>query len=205
MGKIDQLYSQAKSRSFVLHLVRAYAPVSKIQKYWGDSSKKENLKCCLCGHPLASIEEVWGKTIATEGVMEEQMKYSMDAILNPEAHKDDKREDVPIVKAIDGKIQAFTGDNTETVMCLACAKELIEFTTNMIWRGDKQINFAIKKEIAKEFPEVVSTIENIQQKQKEDYDNRKKEKFIKPVQKIQSGNALGDFMDERTKKKLGLI
>ena len=84
------------------------------------------------------------------------MKYSIDAILNFETHKDDKREDVPIVKAIEGKVQAFTGDKTETVMCLGCAKELIEFTTNMILRGDKQINFALKKEMAKDFAEGVS-------------------------------------------------
>jgi len=214
-NKFDNLYSQNKSRSFVLHLVRAYLPINKVQKYWGnhdgesDQLKNEKIRCCCCGTPLASIEEIWSKTVATPGVMEDQMKYSIDAMLNPDAHKDDKREDVPIVKAINGKVQAFTGDKTETKMCLACVKELLEFTQNMILRGDKQINFAIRKEMAKEFPDALETINGIQQKQKEDYEARKKRKLEeqnkpKEVKTSGSTNAFGDFLSPEQKAKLGI-
>lgn len=211
-NKFNNLYAQNKSRSFVLHLVRAYLPVHKVKKYWGnydggDVVKEEKIRCACCGHPLASIEEIWSKTVADQKVMEDQMKYFFDSIRNPQAHEEDIRNDVPIVKAIGGKLQAFTGDKTETKMCLQCIKDLLEFTQHKILTGDKQINFAIKKEMAKEFPDALNTIEDIQAKQKQAYEERKKQKLqqeqVAKERITNSSNSLSDFLTPEQRIKLG--
>lgn len=200
--KINDLYSQSKSRSFVLHLVRAYVPVYKLQKVFEKDTK--NMKCCLCGTKLISVDELFQKTIGTEGVMEAAFNHTVDKMLNPEAHVNDKRIDNPIIKAIDGKVQGFTGDKTETKICLHCFEELLSFTQDKILTQDKQIVFAIKKEMAKDFPDAIPTITALQDEQKRNYERRKMKANSKPNAPDRATNSLADFMSPETRKKLGL-
>jgi len=196
-NKFHELYSQNKTRPFVLHLVRAYSPVSKIKKVWEETEDPSKMKCCCCKTPLISLEEIYTKTVKDEEVALRSFQYFMDCSLNPEIHKDDKREDSPLIKAIDGKLQAFTGEGTETMICLSCAKELILFTTDKLFSGDKQITFAINKEIIKDFPELKDSLIV-------DTANYKHSNQLVKKEKKQTA-TLGDFMDAKTKKALGLI
>ena len=193
-NKFFELYAQNKTRNFDLHLVRAYLPVSKITKLWDTLKDPNKMVCCCCKHPLAAIDEIYEKTIADQDVMEKQFKWFMDRMLNPEAHKDDTRMDSPSIQAIEGKIQAFTGENTETVMCLDCLQKLVAFTQDKLMREDKQITFAIRREMVKDFPEISHTLTMKQ--------NRKSRPDSKPV--TPATNTMADFMSPATKKALGL-
>ena len=60
-NKINDLYSQSKSRSFILHLVRAYLPLVKVNRVL--STANNNMSCCICNKKLVSFQELYKQTI----------------------------------------------------------------------------------------------------------------------------------------------
>jgi len=141
-NKIRELYENPKSKGFVNHLIRAYLPVYKIQKLW-EFKKDQKHKCNICGQKLFDIEEGF------KALHENRDQISKDFIesLKKQAEgKPEKREDNPFVKAIGvDKVQAFTGEKTDTALCLSCTNKLVEFTTNGLLCGDKNINYQINQ------------------------------------------------------------
>lgn len=124
--KCADLYAGEKSRSFMLHLVRAYAfipnvkPVSKFKE--GQRSR-----CATCGAKLADFHgmlNVGDTQVVTDEVMKELIS------------KVDVNHDM-----VAGNLRiAFEGDETSTCLCADCVKAVNKFATNACAAGDPVIN-----------------------------------------------------------------
>lgn len=124
--KCVELYGGEKSKSFMLHLVRAYAPlqnVKPVRKF----KEGQRSRCAICGAKLADFEQMLnaGDTqVVTDDVMEELIAT---VTLNH--------------TMVAGNVQiAFEGDETSTCLCADCVKAVNKFTTNACVSGDPVIN-----------------------------------------------------------------
>jgi len=140
---IQKLYDDDKARGFVNHLLQSYLPVDKPLKIW-EFQKGQKHSCNVCGQKLFSVGEYF------EGVGEKQEEIQKDmgdflkrTLVEGESMK---REDHPIIKHVVGnKVIGWTGEKTDTTLCLSCIKDLLDLAQNGILRGDKNIVWITKK------------------------------------------------------------
>jgi hypothetical protein len=153
--KIEKLYQDKKSKSFVIHLVRSYSPFEKIQKVW---DSKAAMRCCITNTPLCSIQDVWEIT-NSEG-MDKKIVDHMSASFSGEnpVH--------PIKEALKGRVLAYTGENTKTYMCLEAAQGFMTWLQNKILLDDKNISWVIKSMRTQE------TIKHIREKMPDENDQK---------------------------------
>lgn len=163
-NKVNDLYSQMKTRAFVLHLVRAFTPNTKLNKIL--QTANPNMNCCICNKKLVSLEELYKSSIQGEEKDETNL--------------------------------AYTGDNTKVYICLHCFNQLENFIQEKVRVNDKQVSFALKKELNKDCPEMLDFIEKSQEEQKRKYEESKKS-----TEKV-SLNSLGNLLGDEIKKKLGI-
>lgn len=138
--KVQELYENEKSKGFVNHLIRAYLPIHKISKVW-DWEKGQKHKCSVCGQKLISIGELMEATRKPEFM--ETFMDNMKKMVNEE---EIKREDNPYIKVVGkDKVQGFTGQKTDTCMCMRCSQDLLNLVTNGMLCGDKNLNYQVKQ------------------------------------------------------------
>jgi len=139
---IQKLYDEPKAKGFVNHLIGAYLPISKPQKVW---SWKPGLKhqCNVCGAKLISIDEVLG------GMMKEDEKLRAEfaPFLQKQLRGEEtKVEEHPMYKHVThGRIQAWEGEESNTVLCLGCIQDLLHMVQNGLLYGDKNITWRVNK------------------------------------------------------------
>ena len=74
------------------------------------------------------------------------MDDTMKNIMNTIDGKEIKVEDHPMYKHVSkGKIQAFTGEKTDTVLCMTCIQDLLDMTQTLLLTGDKNIEWRLNK------------------------------------------------------------
>lgn len=193
--KIEDIYiSKSKDgkptgKNFITHLIRAYFPVGKIQKVW--ESPNKNLKCAITGYGLCTIDDAF-TALHGEG---------MDAKLVEHLSSWAKGNDVtehPLKTELKGKVIAYTGQKTDTVMCLESVQAFIVWTQNKILSGDKHLSWVMGDMKRKE---VIKTI-------KEKLPNKEDQEKIAVLEKIskkpqRATMSLGDLtVLQQLKEKL---
>ncbi len=139
VAKIEEIYTRKNKegketgKGFINHLLKAYLPVSKIQKVW---ETKPKMRCCITNAPLCSIEDVWQITNKEE--MGKKLVDHMAAAFRGE------NTPHPLKVELKGRVLAYTGENTETFMCLEAAQAFITWFQNKILHGDKNVSWVVK-------------------------------------------------------------
>lgn len=138
--KIQELYETPKAKGFVNHLIRSYLPINKIEKVW-DWNEGQKHTCNVCGQKLVSIEEVLAATQKPEF-----MENFIEGIKKDLSGEKRTRDDNPYVKAIGkDKVLGFTGQKTDTCMCMKCCEDLLNMVQTGILMGDKNINYQVNQ------------------------------------------------------------
>lgn len=152
--KIEEIYNckdkdgKLVSKNFITHLIRAYFPLNKIRKIW-DNPKKKNLKCVITGHSLCTIEDAF-KALNSEGMGEKLMGHLKAAFNGFDSEH-------PMKAQLKGKIMAYSGKDTDTVMCLEALEAFITWFQMKALGDDKHIAWLsqdiMRKEREKNFKE----------------------------------------------------
>jgi len=133
--KLDELYSNPKSKKFLNHLIQAYLPIDKAVKVWEKPQSK--FRCVLTNAPLISISE------ALAGMSSEEFKTDFMNHLKAWANSDSSVEN-PVKKMLAGKVLGFTGEDTTTFMSQEAYQSFYDWVVNKMLHGDKHINWLIK-------------------------------------------------------------
>jgi hypothetical protein len=137
---LDEMLSNPKSKNFLNHLIRAYFPISNVDKVW--EKPKNQFKCVLTKDELFSAQDI------LEGIQTEEFKKDFIDNLKSIFSEDSKSEH-PIVKLVGDKKMGVTGKETNTYMSYSAMQEFYNWVSIKCLNGDKHINWLlniIKKE-----------------------------------------------------------
>lgn len=183
--KIEEIY-QSKNKEgkptgkgFMTHLIRAYFPIDKIHKIW--DSPKSNLKCAITGYGVCTIEDAF-KALHSEGMDKKLMDHlkSMFKEEGPGVH--------PLKSELKGKVIGYTGEKTDTVMCLEAVQAFVVWLQNKILSGDTHIQW-LMSDMRKS-----ATINSIRERLPDEEDQKKIDRLEKLAKKPQRATmSLGDL------------
>lgn len=138
-NSIQKLYDDPKSKGFVNHLINAYIPTNKSLKVW-EFKPKQKHKCSTCGKELISVEEVLNNI----GEKQEDIKNDLMEFLRKSVNGEPTEN--PYMKhAVGNKILAWTGENTDTTLCLKCITDILELVQMGLLSSDKNITWIVSK------------------------------------------------------------
>ncbi len=133
-ASLDNMLANPKSRNFLNHLVRAYMPVSNVQKVWETPAKDFN--CVITKEPLFSTQDI------LKGIQSEEFQTAfMD---NLKSMFDESIElKSPIATVIGDRKMAVTGKDTTTFMSVPTFQTFCDWVITKSLKGDKHINWLI--------------------------------------------------------------
>ena len=182
--KIEEIYQsknkegKSSGKGFMTHLIRAYFPVDKVHKVW--DSPKKNLKCAITGYGVCTIEDAIN-ALYSDGMNEKMMKH-MQGMFRGDSGVS------PMWAELKGKVIGYTGEKTDTVMCLEAVQAFIVWLQNKILSGDSHINWLIS-DMRK-----TATINAIRTKLPDAEDQEKIDRLEKIAKKPQRATmSLGDM------------
>jgi len=142
---IQKLYENPKAKKFVNHLIQAYLPLNKSVKVF-DFEKNQKAKCNVCGQQLMSLNQVLQKYHEnSKDIMKETLE-NIRKEFSKEDKEERKKEDNPIFKYVSkGKVLAWTGEKTNTCLCLDCVQSILDLVQTGLLIGDKNINWLMNK------------------------------------------------------------
>jgi hypothetical protein len=133
-SSLDKMLENPKAKNFLNHLVRAYMPISNVEKVI-DKPEGE-FKCALSKDDLISVQEI------LEGIQTEQFKSdlmkSMKTMFDDNADKT-----TAMAKLIGEKKLGVTGKGTTTYMSVPVAQEFFNWVITKSLKGDKHINWLL--------------------------------------------------------------
>ena len=131
---LDKMLAEPKSRNFLNHLVRAYMPITNVDKVW--DKPKEEIKCAISREKLISVQEIM------EGMNTEQFKADlMTSLKNMFDENADKTS--PMAKLLGERKLGVTGKDTTTFMSYPVFQEFYNWVITKSLNGDKHINWLI--------------------------------------------------------------
>lgn len=185
-ASLDKMLANPKSRNFLNHLVRAYMPISNVEKVW-DTPEKD-FKCVLTREQLFSVGDIM------KGIQTEEFKADFMTHLKS-IFSEDKVEN-PIAKLIGEKKMGVTGKDTTTYMSYPAFQEFYNWVITKSLNGDKHINWLLGSIRRASF---IERAEKIQ-----DAVVQKKVENLKKVAISKSSYTLGDASDVLSKLKAKL-
>lgn len=188
-ASLDKMLDNPKSRNFINHLVRAYMPVSKVEKVW--ETPKGDFKCVLTKAPLFSIQ-----TIAQGMQTEEYQAQFMEHLKNSLIENGENTKN-PIIDIIGDKEMAVTGKDTNTFMSQNAYQSFYDWVVTKTFEGNKHINWLLGSVRREEFLKRAEKIEN-----KVVQDRVKK---LAPPKVKQTGYAMGEASDVLAKLKADML
>ena len=139
---VQKLYAEPKAKGFVNHLIGAYLPIHKSSKVWNFKSGQKH-KCNICGVALLDIQEAFNNLSKNDEKLREEFAPFIQKQVNGE---EIKLEEHPFYKYITkGKVQAWTGEKTDTVLCQKCVEDLFHLVQNGLLRDDKNMTWRVNK------------------------------------------------------------
>ena len=185
-ASLDKMLANPKSRNFLNHLVRAYMPISNVEKVWDIPEK--DFKCVLTREQLFSVGDIM------KGIQTEEFKADFMTHLKS-IFSEDKVEN-PIAKLIGEKKMGVTGKDTTTYMSYPAFQEFYNWVITKSLNGDKHINWLLGSIRRASF---IERAEKIQ-----DAVVQKKVENLKKVVISKSSYTLGDASDVLSKLKAKL-
>jgi len=166
---IAKLYEDPKAKGFVNHLIQAYLPVNKPTKVW-EFQRGQKHSCNVCGQKLFSVEEYFKGIGEKQAEIHEDMgEFLRKTLVEGE---EVKREDHPIIKHVIGnKVIGWTGEKTDTTLCLQCIKDILDLAQNGILRNDKNIVWLTKKMQRSQFFSQIYENNNVSSEDKKEAKN----------------------------------
>lgn len=133
---IEKLYSDPKAKKFVNHLIGAYLPINKAQKAW-ELEKDQKPKCSVCGKKLITLGEALGLLYANhKEIMADTMAKIRKELDGQEITKEDNALNKNIFR---DRVLAWTGENTNTLLCADCIGDLLNMVQTGMLTGDKNL------------------------------------------------------------------
>jgi len=169
---VQKLYAEPKAKGFVNHLIGAYLPIYKASKVWNFKPSQKH-KCNVCGRNLLDIQEAFNNLSKNDDKLREEFAPFLRKQLNGE---EIRLEEHPFYKYVtQGKVQAWTGEKTDTVLCQGCLEDLLELVQTGLLMDDKNIAWRVNKlkregvfnqfkESEKLEPEEVQKVEEIEKR-----------------------------------------
>lgn len=133
-ASLDNMLANPKSKNFLNHLVRAYMPISNVEKVW--DSPTGDFKCVLTREPLFSVQDIM-KGVQTE-------EYKTAVMNNLKTMFDENAKLInPIAEVVGDKKMGITGKNTTTFMTVEAFQTFCDWVITKSLKGDKHINWLI--------------------------------------------------------------
>lgn len=132
---LDSMLSNPKTKNFLNHLVRAYFPITNVDKVW--EKPKGPFKCVLTKDELFSAQDI------LEGINTEEFKNDfLNNIKN--VFTENFNSEHPLVKLIGERKMGVTGKETNTYMSYPAMQEFYNWVLTKSLKGDKHINWLLK-------------------------------------------------------------
>lgn len=154
---LDAMLENPKTKNFLNHLVRAYFPITNVDKVW--DRPKGQFKCVITGDELISIQEI------LEGMETEEFKKDFMENLKSVLSDGSKSEN-PIINLIGDKKLGLTGLNTTTFMSVIAMKEFCNWLVTKSLKNDKHINWLLTSIRKSSMIERAESIEDVGVQQK---------------------------------------
>ena len=132
---LDKMLENPKSKTFLNHLVRAYMPVTQIEKVWDKPTG--DFKCVISRDSLVSVQEIF------EGMKTEEYQKDFMNHLKSMFDENTKKAPSPMAKLLGDKKLGFTGKDTTTYMSYQVAQEFYNWVITKSLKGDKHINWLL--------------------------------------------------------------
>jgi len=185
-ASLDKMLANPKSRNFLNHLVRAYIPISNVEKVW-DTPEKD-FKCVITRDQLFSAADIL-KGIQTE-------EFKVDFMNHLKTIFSEEKVESPMAKLIGEKKMGVTGKDTTTYMSYPVFQEFYNWVITKSLNGDKHINWLLGSIRRTSFMERAEKIQDVGvQKKVEDF---------KKTTGSSSSYTLGDASDVLAKLKAKL-
>lgn len=132
--KLDELYADPKSKGFLSHLIKAYLPVSKVVKVI-DKPKDGRLVCVVTGQKLIAVGEILAavQTDEFKASLNNDLKVSIEGKIEP----------IAMIKVMNGKVVALTGEKTTTFISYSGLQALVEWVGDKLFANDGHIKWLI--------------------------------------------------------------
>lgn len=131
---LDTMLSNQKTRNFLNHLIRAYFPITNVDKVW--EKPKGQFKCVLTKDELFSAQDIM------DGIQTEEFKNDFMANLKS-VFIDGASSEHPIVKLVGDRKMGVTGKETTTYMSYTAMQEFYNWVLTKSLKGDKHINWLL--------------------------------------------------------------
>lgn len=183
-ASLDAMLANPKSKNFLNHLVRAYMPVTNVDKVW--EQPKGDFKCVLTKNPLISVQEIM------QGMQTEEYKADFMKSLKSIFDEDAKHEN-PIAKLLGDRTLGLAGKDTTTFMSFDAYQAFMDWVITKALNGNKHINWLLGSIRRDSF---MSRAENIQ-----DEGVQKKVQQIVKQKQTTTTYSMGDASDVLAKLK----
>lgn len=132
---LDGMLANPKTKNFLNHLVRAYFPITNVDKVW--EKPKGLFKCVITGDELFSVQDI------LQGIQTEEFKKDfMDNLKS--VFSDEPKTEHPIAKLIGERKMGVTGTNTTTFMSYPTMQEFYNWVITKSLKNDKHINWLLR-------------------------------------------------------------
>ena len=139
---IQKLYADPKAKGFVNHLIGAYLPVHKPTKVWTFKHGQKH-KCNICATKVFDIETAFNNMKRNDEKIQAEFGETLRKQLKGE---EVKIEEHPMYKYVtQGALPAWTGEKSDTVLCMHCITDLLDLVTLGMMEGDKNILWMVNK------------------------------------------------------------
>lgn len=132
--KLDELFSNNKSRNFMNHLIRSYFPMKKVNKVQKNPGTNV-FKCAISDTLLVAIDDVLNN-------VDEESKGKVNTYLA--ASMEPPKKDADTITLEDGKKFAVGGEKTNTFISIEDYMFFHEWVVGKFLGGDKHISWLLK-------------------------------------------------------------
>jgi hypothetical protein len=132
--KLDEMLSNPKTKNFLTHLIKAYFPMSNVEKVW--EKPQGPFKCVITNDNLVCVLDIFGK-MRTEEFERDYMEHLKTMFT-------ENKIESPVAKLIGDKKMGVVGKDTTTFMSLPVYFEFHSWLATKILNGDKHINWITK-------------------------------------------------------------
>jgi len=134
-GYLDKMLADHKSKKFLNHLVRAYMPVTNVEKVW--DTPTGDFKCVLTREPLFSLQDI------LKGIQTEEYKVVLMNNLKTMFDENAKTSN-SIIEIIGDKKMGLSGKDTTTFMTVEAFQSFYDWVITKVLKNDKHINWLVK-------------------------------------------------------------